>query len=224
MDKIDAQYEDVNVNALLDFCIIYLQIEEKMYGSVYSRMAKKYTMQFVAKKLGEEPPEGSDEWEWPQVKEYLEKRLERYPYIFNALLYAGGKTEASLQGATGTSRIMAAKVAKQLDVSQPGKVLNFAQAWKQSMGNWVSFRVLPPEMSYSIEDENTIKFVIKNCPFKDSCKAYIEENITHFGGGHICGIGRGLSSDIGQKIITGCDYILDEFANPNCTVRIVKIL
>jgi hypothetical protein len=52
------------------------------------------------------------------TKEYLKKNLERYPYLLNALLYAMGKTEATPQGATGTSRITAVKVANQPEDSR----------------------------------------------------------------------------------------------------------
>ncbi|MEM2985224.1 MAG: hypothetical protein QXL24_08380 [Candidatus Jordarchaeaceae archaeon] len=92
------------------------------------------------------------------------------------------------------------------------------------MNTWTSFRVIPPETNYSIENENTVKLIVNNCPFKDSCEAFIAENITNRDGSCICGVGRGLSFDIGRKIITGCDYILDDFANPGCTVRLLRIL
>jgi hypothetical protein len=224
MDKIEVQYGQIDFKALLDFSIVYIQNEEKMYGPVYGRMAKRYAMQFVAKRLGEKPPEGSEDWDWSRIKEYLNKNLERYPYIFNALLYAMGKTEATLQGATGTSRITAAKVANQLGFNQPSEVSDIVEVWKQTVDAWVSFKVMPPDTSYSVEDENTIKYVVHDCPYKDSCDAFLAEKITNRDGSPICGIGRGLSSVMGQKIVTGCDYILDELRNPKCIVRIVKIL
>nr|MDO8079156.1 hypothetical protein [Candidatus Freyarchaeota archaeon] len=223
MSKIEVEYKQVDIKSLLDFCIVFIQNEEKMYGPVYTRLVKKYAVEFVAKRLGEEPPEGSDEWDWPQVKEYLEKNLVRYPYIFNAIVYAGAKTEITLQGKTGTSRIAAAKVAKQLNVGQHSEALNLAQAWKQTVDAFVTFKVMPPDTSYSIEDENTIKIIVDNCPFKDSCDAFIAENITRFGGGYICGIGQSLSYNIRDQIIADCDFAVQEFSNPKCTVRIVKI-
>jgi hypothetical protein len=50
--------------------------------SRHTRYVKKFATQFEADKLGEEPPEGSNEWKWPQMKEYLEKKLENRQQIF----------------------------------------------------------------------------------------------------------------------------------------------
>lgn len=225
MEKIETPYDQVDANTIFDVGIAVLQRQEKLYGSVFSRMAKRHTVEFVAKKIGENPPEGAEDWEWPQVKEYLQKNLEKYPYGYNALLYAMGKSEATLQGATGTSqRIGTTEVAKQMEAGEAGEVTSLADAWKQSVDKLVFFKLMPTQVSFSIEDEDTIKYVVESCPFKDSCSAFYEEDIKKSDGNPICALGRLVSSDIGQKAGAGCDYYVEKFANPECIARIKRIL
>ncbi|MGQ9721624.1 MAG: hypothetical protein ACUVXA_09925 [Candidatus Jordarchaeum sp.] len=225
MESIKTEYDQVDGNALLGICVAILQNQEKLYGPAFSRLAKKNTVEFEAEKVGQEPPEGCEAWEWSQVQEYLGKNFENYPYGFNALIYAMGKTEATLQGSTGTSqRIGTTAVAKQMEAGQTSGVSSLAEAWKQSLNKLAFFKILPPEISYSTVDEKTIMYEVKNCPFKDSCSAFNIEKIFKSDGKHICALGRITSSDAGQKVGTGCDYYVDKFANPNCVGRIVQIL
>lgn len=221
----EIPYEQVDGNALLELCIAILQNQEKVYGPVYGRIAKKYTMQFESNKIGEKPPEESQEWNWQQVKEYLKKNFEKYPYGFNALIYSMGKAEAELQGSTGTSqRIGTTTVAKQMEASQQGQASNITEAWKQSVNKLMFFKIVPPQVSYAEGDEKTVNYMISNCPFKDGCDAFHKEKIHKADGKPICSIGRMVSSDIGQKIGAGCDYYLEVFASPNCIGQIKRII
>ncbi|MEM3585747.1 MAG: hypothetical protein QXO71_00355, partial [Candidatus Jordarchaeaceae archaeon] len=170
LEKMEIPYKQVDGNALLDVCIAILQNQEKVYGPVYGRLARNYTVQFESDKIGEKPPEDFHEWNWSQVKDYLKKNFENYPYGFNALIYSMGKAEAELQGSTGTSqRIGTTAVAKQMEASQPGQALNILDAWKQSVGKLAFFKIMPPEVSYGEEDEKTVIYMVDNCPFKDGC-------------------------------------------------------
>lgn len=224
LEKVETPYDQVDGNALLEVCIAILQNQEKVYGPVYVRLAKKNIMQFEANKTGENPPESSQEWDWSQVKEYLKKNFEKYPFGFNALIYSMGKTEATLQGSTGTSqRIGTTIAAKQMETNQPGKASNLEEAWKQSAGKLAFFKIMPTQVRYKLEDEKTVKYVVDNCPFKDGCDEFHVENIRKAGGNHICSLGRIMSSDIGQKIGAGCDYFVDQFADPNCIGRIKQM-
>ncbi len=228
MDRIAAPYEQVDLNTLADIAISGVKVvETKVYGPVYPRLVKRYTMRFEADKLGEEPPEGSEEWEWSKIKDYLEKNLESYPYGFVALPYAMAKTEAVLQGTTGVAnRISINEIAKSLNIQlgkdQQTEITDFANCFKESVDKLVALKVMPPSTSYSIEDENTFKLVVDNCFFKDVCEAFMKEKVRKYDGSTVCSIARMITTYIELELGPGHDYILDEFANPNCTARIIK--
>ena len=228
MNKIDTPYKQIEFNTLTETSISLSKlIDDKLYGPVYTRLVKKYTMQFVAKKLGEEPPEGSDEWDWSRIKEYLMKNLDRYPYIFNALLYAMAKTEIVLQGKTGIgNRVslneMAKSMNKQLGNTQQSVSSNLASVFKQTVNKLVAFKVFPSNASYSVEDENTIKFTVDKCAFKDVCEAFRKEKITRHGEKDICSIGSMISTYISLDFSPANDYMVENFANPHCNVKFIK--
>lgn len=224
MEKIQTQYDQVNANALIDVCIAILQNQEKVYGPAYGRLAKKNTILFAAKKCGESPVEDAQEGDWTQVKEYLQKNLNRYPHIYNALIYSMGRTESMLQGATGSSqRISTTEVAKNLESGKTGEATNLKEAWKKSVDKLVFFGLMPTKVSYKLEDDSTVNYVVDDCPFRDCCEAFISEKIKKMDGRQICALGRIMSSDIGQKLKGGCDYFIDDFANPSCKGRIVVL-
>ncbi|MEM2958202.1 MAG: hypothetical protein Q6366_000800 [Candidatus Freyarchaeota archaeon] len=224
MEKIVTPYDQVNVNALLDVCIAILQNQEKVYGPAYGRLAKKNTITFAAKKFGEPPVEEAQDWNWAQVKEYLQKNQSKYSHGYNALIYAMGKTESALQGATGSSqRISTTEAAKSLESGKTGEATNLQDAWRKSVDKLVFFGLMPTKVSYKVEDENTVAYIVDDCPFRDCCEAFISEKIRKMDGGQICALGRMMSSDIGQKLKAGCDYYVDSFANPSCKGRIVEL-
>lgn len=224
MEKIQTPYDQVNANALIDVCIAILKNQEKLYGPAYGRLAKKNTILFAAKKCGESPVEDAQEWDWTQVKEYLQKNLNSYPHIYNALIYGMGRTESMFQGATGSSqRISTTEVAKSLESGKTGEATNLKEAWKKSIDKLVFFGLMPTKVSYKLEDDSTVNYVVEDCPLKDCCEAFISEKIKKMDGRQICALGRLLSSDIGQKLKAGCDYFIDDFANPSCKGRIVEL-
>ncbi|MBS7252249.1 MAG: hypothetical protein KIH08_16920 [Candidatus Freyarchaeota archaeon] len=225
MEKIVTSYDQVNGNALLDVCIAILKNQEQVYGPAYGRLAKKNAIIFAAKKFGESPVEEAQEWDWTQVKEYLQKNQNKYSHGYNALIYAMGKTESTLQGSTGSSqRISATQVAKSLESGKTEEVTNLEDAWKKSVDKLVFFGLMPTKVSYKVEDESTVTYMVEDCPFRDCCEAFISEKIRKMDGRQICALGRMMSSDIGQKLKAGCDYYVDNFANPSCKGRIVEIL
>ena len=250
MIKIDTPYAQIDSNTIVDIGIANSKIvDNKLYGPVYTRLVKKYTMQFVADKLGEEPPEGSEDWEWFQVKEYLERIHEKYPKFFNALLYGMVKTESYLQGKTGVgTRISINEMVKSMDkrvwwlkmmnkiessstitstadfLPESSEVSNLEDVFKQVIDKLVSFKILPPYASYSVEDENTIKFAVNYCAYKDSCAAYQAENITKFDGNYVCSMGRILCTYLEIEMLSpDYDYLLEKFGNPICSAWIIKI-
>ncbi len=227
MEKIKTIYSQIDFETLVDMSISNTKIvEDKVYGPVYPRMVKKYTIQFEADKLGKEKPEGSEEWEWSELKDYLKKNADKYPKGFNAILYAMAKTEAVLQGKTGVSnRISINEMAKGMEKrlgAKPVSVSDFINAFIQIVDKLAAFKVMPPEASYSSKDEKTVNFVVENCAYKDVCEAFKNENITKYNGTSVCSIGRMIATYLELELSPDYDYILDEFANPNCKVRIIK--
>ncbi len=224
MEKIGTPYDQVNVNALLDVCIAILKNQENLYGAAYGRLARKNTVLFASKKCGEPPVEEAQDWDWAQVKGYLQKKQDKYLYGFNALIYAMGKTESTFQGATGSSqRISTTEAAKSLESGKSGEATNLEEAWRKSVDKLVFFGLMPTKVSYKVEDENTVVYMVEDCPFRDCCEAFVTEKIKKMDGRQICALGRLMSSDIGQKLKAGCDYYLDDFANPSCKGRIVEL-
>ena len=247
--KIDTPYIQIDSNTIVDIGIANSKIvDNKLYGPVYTRLVKKYTMQFVADKLGEEPPEGSEDWEWFQVKEYLERIHEKYPKFFNALLYGMVKTESVLQGKTGVgTRISINEMVKSMDkrvwwlkvitkvesstdisstedfIPESNEFSDLVGLFKNVIDKLVSFKVLPPGASYSVENENVIKFAVENCAYKDSCAAYQAENITKFDGNYVCSMGRMICTYMEVELLSPYyDYLLEQFGNPICSARIIK--
>ncbi len=228
VERVVTPYERIEFGTLVDLSISNSRIvEDKIYGPVYPRLVKRFAVRFESEKLGEEPPEGAEEWDWPQVKGYLEKNLDRYPYGFNALLYAMAKTEATLQGTSGVAnRVSINEMAKHMDrklgVEGSGRVSSFEEVFRQPVEKLAALRVLPPGLNYSIEEENTARFVVEDCAYRDVCEAFHKEKITKYNGEDICSIGRMITTYIELELSPDYDYHLEDFASPQCSVRITK--
>ncbi len=247
--KIETPYVQIDSNTIVDIGISNSKIvDNKLYGPVYTRLTKKYAIRFVADKIGEEPPKGSEDWEWSQIKGYFESKQEKYPKLFNALLYGLVKTESVLQGKTGVgTRISINEMVKSMDkrvwwlkmmnkveksstltattdfLPETSEALDFKDIFKSVVDKLVSFKILPTSASYSVEDENTIKFAVADCDYKDSCAAYQAENITKIDGNHVCSMGRMICTYLEIEMLSpDYDYVLEHFANPHCSARIIK--
>lgn len=228
MGNINASYENVDLNIIFDIALSGVKVvENKIYGPVYPRLVKKYVMQFFCNKLNLKTPEGSEDWDWPQIKEYLDKNLEGYPYGYIAFPYAMAKTESTLQGKTGiANRISINEIIKSMkqrvtDVQQ-AEVIDFINCFKQAIEKVVALKVMPPNANYIVEDEKTIKLEVNNCVYKDVCEAFIKESVLKYDGSPVCSIGRMILTYIELDLGPDLDYMLEKFANPNCNIRIMK--
>ena len=227
-EKIGTPYEKIDFNTITEMSISLSNlVDNKLYGPVYTRFVKRFTTLFESEKLREEKPVGSEEWEWPKIKEYLGKNLVRYPRGFNAILYAMAKTETVLQGYSGIANRfslnqMAKGMNKLLGPNQQSEFSDFASAFKQIANKLVSLKVFPSNAGYSVEDENTIKFTVDKCPFKDICEKFRAEKITRYGEKDICSIGSMLSTYISLEFSPNYDYSVKEFVNPHCEVEFSK--
>ncbi|MEM3593266.1 MAG: hypothetical protein QXS27_00900, partial [Candidatus Jordarchaeaceae archaeon] len=184
MEKIKTPYSQIDFDTIVDIGISNAKtVDNKLFGPVYSRFVKKFAIEFEANKLGEKPPEGFEEWNWDQLKEYLKKNLEKYPRGFGALPYAMARTEAYLAGSSGVvRRITVNEMAKAMNIqyksmtgaqkSPESQNSDIGSGFKQISEKLIAFKVLPPGVSYKVEDENTIMMEVENCAFTDVCRAF----------------------------------------------------
>jgi len=102
----------------------------KLYGPIFSRMAAEHAARFEAEQLEEEPPKNIQTLD--DATDYILRNLDKYPKGYNALMYAIGKTEASLQGATGAGAKRTAFSAMKSIIENSG-ILNEIEGTTQDM-------------------------------------------------------------------------------------------
>lgn len=199
----------------------------KIYGPTYIRIVSEYGLEFEAKMLKEKPPinEGLD-----ATANYILKNMNRYPRAQCALAYAIGKAEAKLQGAFGAGNKRAAYNAMKNVLESSGllssveKTEDAFKACKMYADTLKLIKsVVPARYSRSSGKNNEIIAVHHDCPYKDCCRAQVNEGLTRMVGGREC-IAL-LMANACIEIITKkqFDYRLDEFDKPECTGRIFEI-
>ncbi|MBS7251883.1 MAG: hypothetical protein KIH08_15030 [Candidatus Freyarchaeota archaeon] len=227
MERINASYEQVDFNTILDIALSGIKIiEDKIYGPVYPRLVKRYAMQFLCNKLNIEVPEGSEDWDWPRISEYIDKNLEAYPMGYTAFSYAMAKTEAVLQGKTGVSnRVSINELIKSIKnrFKEIQQASDFISCFKQAIEKVVALKVMPPNAFYKIENEKVIKLEVNACVYKDICEAFIKESVRKYDGSTVCSVGRMITTYIELELGPNYDYKLEKFASPNCEVTIIQI-
>ena len=162
MERIETPYNEIDFHTILDIGIANVKIvEEKLFGPVYTRFVKKFALEFAAKKLGDTLPEGSEEWDLSQVKNYLKSNIEQYPHIFGALMYGMARAEAYLAGSSGVVRRitvneMAKAMNKKLEsINKQGNTrqdissIDIGSEFKQVVNKLTIFKTMPPGASYS---------------------------------------------------------------------------
>nr|MDO8079163.1 hypothetical protein [Candidatus Freyarchaeota archaeon] len=239
MNRIDTPYEQIDFDTIVDIGISNAKIvDDKLFGPVYTRFVKKFAIQFEAERLGEEPPLGSDEWDWPQVKDYLRKNLGRYPRGFGALLYAMARTEAYLAGTSGVvRRITVNEMAKAMNkqwksmtaansLSESSGKSDIGSVFKQIADKLVAFKVIPPGVNYSVADEKTVRIDIEDCAFTDVCSAFQADKVVKYTRTRVCALATMICSYYGVDLPSDSDYDydynVDNFANPKCVVQVMK--
>jgi hypothetical protein len=199
----------------------------KIYGPIYTRMVSQYGLEFEAKMLKEKPPlnEGLD-----ATINYILKNMNRYPRVQCALAYAIGKADAMLQGSVGAGAKRAAYNAMKIVLEKSGLLSGIEKtddAFKacKMFANTLKLikSVVPARYAKSGEKNNEIIAVHHDCPYKDSCRARVNEGLTRMIGGKECT--ALLMANACIEIITKkqFDYVLDEFDTPDCKGRIFEI-
>ncbi len=238
MERIETPYNEIDFHTILDIGIANVKIvEEKLFGPVYTRFVKKFALEFAAKKLGDTLPEGSEEWDLSQVKNYLKSNIEQYPHIFGALMYGMARAEAYLAGSSGVVRRitvneMAKAMNKKLEsINKQGNTrqdissIDIGSEFKQVVNKLTIFKTMPPGASYSVMDASTVKMEVDNCPYSEVCKAFHTEKVVTYSRAHVCSIATMICAYLALGIPSGSDYDydynLDEFTNTKCKVRIM---
>jgi hypothetical protein len=217
-------------------------IEEnaKLYGPLYKRLAAKYALDFESRMLNEKPPENIQDLEG--VTNYILANLDRYPRGHCALTYAISKTESTLQGYGGTSgsRRAAASAMKKLFeavgllnslIGTTEDIIEAARRFKAIASNAFANTGMQIKQSEQVQrirytrgkGKNEAVITYSNCPYKDTCRALLNEGVSRIVGGSVC-INLILAYAI-TEIITKkrFDYALDEFDKPDCKGRLFEI-
>jgi len=217
---------EYNSGAAPHFQKLAIEGATKMYGPIYARKVSEYGLEFEAKMLNEKPPvyDGLDE-----TISYIMKNASRYPRVQCPLHYGMGKAEAMLQGASGAGAKRAAYNAMKNVLESSGILggertedgFKACRMYSESLKRIKS--VVPTTYTRSEEKNTEITAVHHNCPYKDSCRARVNEGLTRMVGGRECT--ALLMANASIEIITKkqFDYRLEEFDKPDCVGRIFEI-
>lgn len=195
----------------------------RMFGPVFTKNTIKYTLEFEAEKLGENPPENIETLEG--AVEYIQKNIDRYPDGVCSIVYGMAKSERMLEGysASGSKRMAFNAVKKVMEES--GMLSSLQGSTDQIFDAIVKFhelnsllKVIPPNRF--VREENGAKMIVKNCTCKDACRKLAQEDFSRIVGGKECIIL--INHCAAAEIITGkrCDYTLEKFDQPTCEGKI----
>nr|MDO8082074.1 hypothetical protein [Candidatus Freyarchaeota archaeon] len=215
-----------NRNAIF-FAKMAVEEARKLYGPIFPRMASRYALEFESRMLKEKPPENIQGLE--EVTNYIIANLDRYPNGCSALSYGIFKAESKLQGSTGAGAKRVAYGAMKSILESSG-ILNSVvgttedvfEAYKKFTDSVRSTKVVI--LTRVIRKENNqVVVVFHDCPFKEACRAFVDEGISRMIGGWEC-IAL-IIVNVGIEIITKntLDYKLEEFDKPNCRGRVWEV-
>nr|MDO8082112.1 hypothetical protein [Candidatus Freyarchaeota archaeon] len=216
-----------NKNAVF-FAKMAIEETAKLYGSIFTRMASKYALEFEVEKLKEKPPENIQGLE--EVINYITANLDRYPRGHCALVYGIGKADYKLQGSSAAGSKRAAYGASKSIIGNSGilnSVVGTTEDVFEACKKWIaavqSTKVMIPTRFIRGEN-NQVNIVFHACCMhKDACMALLEEGISRMIGGLECIIL--ILINAGVEIITKkhFDYTLEEFDKPDCRGRIFEV-
>lgn len=195
----------------------------KIFGPVFIKNVIKYTLEFEAEKISENPP--NDVETLDGAIEYISKNFERYPDGVCSIVYGMAKSERVLEGfsASGSKRMAFDSVKQVLEESG---MLSSLQGTTDQIFDAIakfhelnsSFQVIPPNRFE--RQGNEAKMTVNNCTCKDACKKLAEEDFSRIVGGKECIIL--INHCAAAEIVTGkrCDYTLEKFDQPMCEGKI----
>ena len=200
---------------------------EKIYGPIFTRMASEYALKFEAEKLNENPPENIQGLE--EVTNYIIANLDRYPQGYCSLMYGIGKAESKLQGSTGAGAKRSAYNAMKSIIESSGMLNNIIGTTQDVFEALDKFEEIGKAVGTAIplrfirEESKGVTMVSDKCPYKDACRAFVNEGISRLVGGAEC-INIICHTVVAEIVIKKqFDYRLDEFDKPECRGRIFQV-
>ena len=216
-----APYELPDSKALIGTHLFAFKELEKLYGPVVSTLLIKHALQFIAQKIGENPPEDIKTLE--QLANYLLSKTDKYPLPNNAFCYGQIKAENELQGRTGTTqRVSGMGYYRNYAKSQKGERLNvdlddmLSKLYQFATG----LKICPNEFGYRKNEDGDLDAILPNCFYKDACRQASKENILLRVDGRMqCAIGSTLCQYFHVATNYEWDYECLEFDKPHCIIR-----
>ncbi len=216
-----APYELPELRTFTEMAIGGIREVEKMYGPVFTVKYIEYALWFIAQKTGEEPP--NDIKTLDKLVEYLISISDKYPTPYCACTYAQVKTENLFQGRAGAgTRVAARGITAPVfsNIYREERHFDVDDALSKIRQIGVTMKVIPSEMGYRKNEDQSVDILLPKCPFRDGCKSASEENLLRrLDSRATCVIGEGLCRYF--KMLTGSewDYDVLEFGKPHCIVR-----
>ncbi|MGQ9723378.1 MAG: hypothetical protein ACUVXA_18900 [Candidatus Jordarchaeum sp.] len=175
-----APYDLPDPRASTEFLLKGIEEEAKIYGPVFTAKFVKYTLEFIAQKIGETTPENIETLD--ELIDYLVSISDRYPTPCAAIPYAQPKTEIEFQGQTGAgSTIEAISFAKGLkterNANNDKQEFNIDELLKNIRDAATAIKFCPSECGYKKNIDGSIDIVFPNCPYKDGCLRAYHENL-----------------------------------------------
>ncbi|MEM3526367.1 MAG: hypothetical protein QXV37_03045 [Candidatus Jordarchaeaceae archaeon] len=238
-----APYEQIDANIFTKIIVHGMQEESKIYGPVFTTRLIKYALEFLAQKIGENPPE--DIKTLDQLSEYVLSKLDKYPYPYCAISYGQVKAENELQGQTGAgTRYEISHVVKNIKEKAESQkenldasTLSLRQQAIKKIGDetyididfilseirksGVSLKIISPEMGYKKNEDGSVNILWPKCYFFDACQRTLAEGLLKRPDGRQrCAIGEYFSQRF--KTFTGYewDYECIEACKPHCITKL----
>ncbi|MGQ9721982.1 MAG: hypothetical protein ACUVXA_11745 [Candidatus Jordarchaeum sp.] len=204
-----------------------IEENEKIYGPIFTRIASEHALQFEAEKLMDKPPENIQNLQ--EVTNYIINNLDKYPNGYCALMYGIAKAESKLQGSTGAGSKRSAFSAMKSIIESSGMLNSVIGTTGDLFEALDKFEEIGKMVKTAIPlrfirgENNEVTMVSKNCPYKDACRAFINEGIGRLVGGQEC-INIICHAAVAEIITKKrFDYKLYEFDKPECRGKIFEV-
>jgi hypothetical protein len=217
-----APQEIPEPRALLEAFMMGLKESEKFYGPAFTSRTIKWSLKFIAEKIGEKPPE--DIKDLSQLAEYLVSISNKYPIPANAVYYASLMFENFLEGQVGVgTRVASTSISRdwvkspireKRDVDVDGIVSKYRKTL-------IELGVATYEFGYKKNTDESVD-VLWKCFFNDVCNSALYDGILKRsrGSGLQCAAAQFLCQFFKTSTNYDFDYDLLELDKPYCVTRL----
>ncbi len=204
-----------------------VRVIEALFGPAFTKMISKYALEFESEKTGEKPPENIENID--EVIKYITECRDKYPRVYNCLIYGIAKAEKIFEGSTasGAKNLAYNAIKKIIEDSGllnevKGKIPNIYKALVRYIEIADIVKATSPQQVVN-ESEKVIFEEMEGCTWKDACKAMTKEGITRISGDQECVVL--IANSAALSLVSGkpVDYKLEKFDNPTCKGRIFEI-